>query len=49
LTCLGEAFAGRVAASLLKAIGLDAVITRTFAEYEALALRLARDPAQLAR
>ena len=33
----------RVAASLLKAIGLDEQITRTLAEYEALALRLARD------
>ena len=48
LTCLGETFAGRVAASLLKAIGLDALITRTLAEYEALALRLAREPAYLA-
>jgi protein O-GlcNAc transferase len=48
LTCLGETFAGRVAASLLKAIGLDALITRTLAEYEAQALRLARDPAYLA-
>jgi protein O-GlcNAc transferase len=48
LTCLGETFAGRVAASLLKAIGLDALITRTLGEYEALALRLARDPAYLA-
>jgi protein O-GlcNAc transferase len=48
LTCLGETFAGRVAASLLKAIGLDALITRTLAEYEALALRLSRDPVYLA-
>jgi len=48
LTCLGETFAGRVAASLLKAIGLDELITRTLAEYEALALRLSRDPASLA-
>ncbi len=48
LTCLGDTFAGRVAASLLKAIGLDALITRTLGEYEALALRLARDPAALA-
>jgi protein O-GlcNAc transferase len=48
LTCLGETFAGRVAASLLKAIGLDALITSTFAEYEALALRLAGDPVHLA-
>jgi protein O-GlcNAc transferase len=48
LTCLGETFAGRVAASLLKAIGLDALITRTLAEYQALALRLSRDPVYLA-
>ena len=48
LTCLGETFAGRVAASLLKAIGLDALITRTLGEYEALALRLAGEPAYLA-
>ena len=48
LTCLGETFAGRVAASLLKAIGLDALITHTLPEYEALALRLARDPVYLA-
>jgi len=47
LTCLGDTFAGRVAASLLKAIGLDALITRTLGEYEALALRLARDPTYL--
>ncbi len=47
LTCLGGTFAGRVAASLLKAIGLDALITHTLADYEALALRLARDPAYL--
>jgi protein O-GlcNAc transferase len=48
LTCLGETFAGRVAASLLKAIGLDALITHTLAEYEALALRISRDPGYLA-
>ncbi len=48
LTCLGETFAGRVAASLLRAIDLDELITRTLAEYEALALRLARDPGYLA-
>jgi protein O-GlcNAc transferase len=48
LTCLGETFAGRVAASLLKAIGLDALITRTLAEYEALAQRLSCEPAYLA-
>jgi predicted O-linked N-acetylglucosamine transferase (SPINDLY family) len=48
LTCLGETFAGRVAASLLRAIGLDALITHSLAEYETLALRLARDQASLA-
>jgi protein O-GlcNAc transferase len=48
LTCQGETFAGRVAASLLKAIGLDVLITNTLGEYETLALRLARDPAYLA-
>jgi protein O-GlcNAc transferase len=48
VTCLGETFAGRVAASLLKAIGLDALITRTLAEYQALALRLACNPGNLA-
>jgi predicted O-linked N-acetylglucosamine transferase (SPINDLY family) len=48
LTCLGDTFAGRVAASLLKAIGLDELIAHTLADYEALALRLARDPAYLA-
>jgi predicted O-linked N-acetylglucosamine transferase (SPINDLY family) len=48
LTRRGETFAGRVAASLLKAIGLDELITPTLAEYEALALRLTRDPAYLA-
>jgi protein O-GlcNAc transferase len=48
VTCLGETFAGRVAASLLKAIGLEELITRSLAEYEALALRLAQEPADLA-
>ncbi len=48
LTCLGEAFAGRVAASLLNAAGLPELIAHNRADYEALALKLARDPAQLA-
>lgn len=47
LTCAGEAFAGRVAASLLHAIGLDDLVTRDLAAYEARALELARDPAAL--
>jgi protein O-GlcNAc transferase len=48
LTCLGETFAGRVAASLLRAVGLPELITTTLDEYEALALKLASDPALLA-
>src|SRR5258706_16988 len=48
LTCLGETFAGRVAASLLNAIGLPELITRSPAQYEALALELANHPEKLA-
>jgi protein O-GlcNAc transferase len=44
LTCLGTTFAGRVAASLLKAVGLDELITPSLQDYEALALKLAQDP-----
>ncbi len=49
LTCLGTTFAGRVAASLLRAVGLPELITHTLAEYEALALQLAADPDALGR
>lgn len=48
VTCLGNTFAGRVAASLLRAVGLPELVTETLADYEALALRLARDPQGLA-
>src|SRR6516165_10657315 len=48
LTCLGTTFAGRVAGSLLKAIGLDDLITHSLEEYEAMALQLAREPSRLA-
>ncbi|NVO13971.1 MAG: tetratricopeptide repeat protein [Rhodoplanes sp.] len=47
VTCPGHAFAGRVAASLLTAVGLPDLIAPTHADYEALALRLATDPARL--
>ena len=47
LTCLGTTFAGRVAASLLQAIGLPELITHSLDEYEALALQLARDETRL--
>jgi predicted O-linked N-acetylglucosamine transferase (SPINDLY family) len=48
LTQIGETFAGRVAASLLTAIGLPELITQSRAEYEALAVELATDPERLA-
>jgi protein O-GlcNAc transferase len=47
LTCAGSTFASRVAGSLLSAVGLPELITCSLAEYEALALKLARDPALL--
>jgi len=43
LTCRGSTFAGRVGASLLHAAGLPELITDSLDEYEALALKLARD------
>jgi predicted O-linked N-acetylglucosamine transferase (SPINDLY family) len=48
LTCIGSTFAGRVAASLLTATGVPELITQSLADYEALALQLAREPALLA-
>ena len=48
VSCRGRTFAGRVAASQLHAIGLPELITASLADYEALALKLARDPAALA-
>ncbi len=48
LTCQGTTFPGRVAASLLNAVGLPDLITHNLEEYEALALKLATSPALLA-
>ena len=48
LTQIGETFAGRVAASLLNAIGLPELITSTRQEYFELAIALATDPEKLA-
>jgi len=48
LTCAGEAFATRVAASLLHAIGLHELIATSLPGYETLAVGLAREPARLA-
>ena len=47
LTMLGSSFAGRVAGSLLKAVGLPELITDDLEGYEATALRLARDESAL--
>ena len=47
LTCLGQAFPGRVAASLLRAAGLAELVTGSLVEYEALAKDLATDPERL--
>src|SRR5262249_22944090 len=49
LTCAGETLASRVAGSQLRAIGLPELVTANLAEYEALALALAGDPARLAQ
>jgi predicted O-linked N-acetylglucosamine transferase (SPINDLY family) len=48
VTCPGTTFPGRVAASLLNAIGMPELVTASLGDYEALALKLAREPAALA-
>jgi protein O-GlcNAc transferase len=48
LTCRGKTFAGRVAASLLKAVDLPELITHTIEDYEKLALTLANNRTLLA-
>jgi protein O-GlcNAc transferase len=47
LTCGGTSFPGRVAASMLGAVGLPELITGTMAQYESRAVELALDPAAL--
>jgi predicted O-linked N-acetylglucosamine transferase (SPINDLY family) len=47
VTCLGSSFAGRVGASLLNAIGMPELIAGSLEDYEALALKLARDSGML--
>lgn len=44
LTCVGETFASRVAGSLIKAAGLDTLITYSLEAYENKALQLADNP-----
>jgi predicted O-linked N-acetylglucosamine transferase (SPINDLY family) len=48
ITCQGTTFPGRVSSSLLNAVGLPELITRSLGEYEARALELAGDPGALA-
>ena len=48
LTVRGNAFPGRVAASLLAAVGLPELIAGSLPEYEAMALELATVPGRLA-
>ncbi len=48
ITCAGRSFSARVAASALAAIGLPELATDSLADYERLALSLARDPERLA-
>jgi protein O-GlcNAc transferase len=49
VTSLGSTFSGRVAASLLSALGLPELIAHSLAEYEALALKLFGDSNYRAR
>jgi Glycosyl transferase family 41 len=48
LTQIGESFPGRVAASLLTAIGLPELIVQTTQQFESLAIELANTPGKLA-
>ena len=47
VSCRGESFAGRVAASLLAAAGLPELVTHNLEDYEQLALLLAADASLL--
>src|SRR5262249_22779972 len=48
LTCRGESFASRVAASLLNTVGLPELVTDSLEDYTARALHLAHSPDELA-
>ena len=47
VTCSGETMVSRAAGGLLTSLGLGELVTHTFADYEALARRLATSPAEL--
>src|SRR5205814_10083005 len=48
LTVMGEQWVGRMAASMLNAIGLPDLVTSSLGDYEALARKLATDPELMA-
>lgn len=48
VTCMGGAFAARVCASVLRAVGLPELVTDSLHAYEEVALALATQPARLA-
>jgi len=47
ITCTGQTFPGRVGTSLLKAVGLPELVTQSVADFEKLAVALAKDPGAL--
>ena len=47
VTCIGETFASRVAASLLNTMDLNELITNNFTEYESKIIELANNPLKL--
>ena len=49
LTCMGSAFPGRVASSLLHTIGMQELVVGSLQEYQDLAVRFARDRSLLER
>ena len=48
ITCMGKGFAARVAGSMLTCIGMEELIARDLADYETIALGLAKSPERLA-
>ncbi len=47
LTCIGESFASRVAASLINSVGLSELIVKTNKQYEKIAIDLATKPLKM--
>ena len=47
LTCLGDSFSGRMAGSLLNAIGMPELVTSSMEEYEQLAIELGSHPEKI--